>query len=186
MSSALIAVALGAAACSGGGPGPVARPPTTSTSAATSGSSIPESTTATNPPATSTPPAVTARNLVADTSVQTALTDTFVSFRLDAANTPGYAALPPGSVQGITPGSLFYALVPSTGASWAVASFSPAPGISDTSSFIGFQDGGNIAVFTRPSDGPWAVVYVGPCTSAHVPAAVMTVWGLGRSTYPGC
>jgi ABC-type Fe3+-hydroxamate transport system substrate-binding protein len=176
-------------ACSSGSNGAA---PSSTTHAASAPTSSPTSTmvtTSTVPGPTPTTVAASPSGEVdtvpATASIRSELTAAFVADRSDAANTPGYAALPPGAVQGISPGSLYVAMIPATGAYWAPASFSPSPGISDQA-FIGFQDGGNTAVFSRSSAAPWTVTYVGPCTSARVPAAVLATWGVTKSDYPGC
>lgn len=124
-------------------------------------------------------------NLVADATVRQQLLAAFVAFRSDAANTPGFAAIPPSAVAGITPGTLYYAFDPAASTYWAVATFSATEAASQTLEFVGFQDGGSQAVFTRSSGGPWLVKSVGPCM-AGLPVGVAAMWGLTASANPMC
>ena len=117
------------------------------------------------------------QNLVASAAVREELLTTFTTFRADAANTPGDAAIPPSAVGGISPGSLFYAFDPSSSTYWARASFYPTLAASHTSASVGFQDGGADPVFTRPSGSAWVVKSVGPCYSG-LPVRVAETWGL--------
>jgi hypothetical protein len=124
-------------------------------------------------------------NLVADAAVRRELRAAFISLRSNAANTPGYAAIPPSAVRGIAPRTLHYALDSATGTYWAAASFSATAAASQTSAFVGFQDGGSSAVFVRASGQPWRVESVGPCLKG-LPAVVATAWGLTASPNPMC
>lgn len=128
-------------------------------------------------------PPLSVQNLLADNSVRSELLAAFVAFRSDAKNTPGYAAIPPGSVGGILPGTLFYAYVPSTRTHWAVASFYPSSRASSTLASVAFQDGGADAVFMQPDGQGWAVEYVGQCQSG-LPAAVADAWRLAHPPLP--
>lgn len=124
-------------------------------------------------------------NLAADATVQQQLLAAFIAFRSNAANTPGFAAIPASAVAGITPGTLYYAFDPATSTYWAVATFSATEAASQTMEFVGFQDGGNQAVFARSSAGTWLVTSVGPCM-AGLPADVAAAWGLTSSPSPMC
>jgi hypothetical protein len=124
-------------------------------------------------------------NLVADAAVRHDLLAAFTAFRSNAANTPGYAAISPSAVAGITPGTLYYALDPATGTYWAAASFSATAAASQTLAFVGFQDGGSQAVFMQSPGEPWEVKSVGPCL-AGLPAAVAATWALTQSASPMC
>jgi hypothetical protein len=124
-------------------------------------------------------------NLVADTAVRQKLLAAFVAFRSNAANTPGYVAISPSAVAGISKGTLYYAVNMTTGTYWAVASFYATHAASRTSAFVGFQDGGNEAVFTRSSGKPWLVKSVGPCL-AGLPTAVADTWALAANPSGMC
>lgn len=139
---------------------------------------------ATTPSAT-TPTTALSANLVADARVRQELLATFTAFRGNAANTPGYAAIPPSAVARITPRTLHYGYDPATGTYWAVAGFSATEAASRTAAFVGFQDGGNEAVFMQPSGGSWHVKSVGPCMTG-LPVSVAAAMKLTASPYPGC
>jgi hypothetical protein len=124
-------------------------------------------------------------NIVANATVRRELLAAFVAFRSDAANTPGFAAIPPSAVAGISPGTLYYEYDPANGAYWAVATFEATPGASQTSAFVGFQDGGSQAVFVRFSGGSWVVKSVGPCMTG-LPVGVAAAWGLTGSPSAMC
>jgi hypothetical protein len=124
-------------------------------------------------------------NLVADATVRQELLAAFIAFRSNAANTPGYAPIPPSAVAGIAPGTLFYALDPTTGTYWAAATFSATAAASQTSAFVGFQDGGSQAVFMRTPGEPWQVKSVGPCL-AGLPVAIAATWALTANASPMC
>ncbi len=145
-------------------------PPTTV--APSAASPAPGSSTTTESPASG-----SVQNLVASAAVRDELRAAFITYRADAANTPGDTAIPPSAVGGISPGSLFYAFDPSSSTYWARASFYPAVAASQTSATVGFQDGGADAVFTRPAASAWAVKSVGPCYSG-LPVGVAETWGL--------
>ncbi len=123
--------------------------------------------------------------LKADATVRQELLATFIAFRSDGADTPGYGAIPPSAVAGITPGTLHYAYDPATGTYWAVAEFRATKAASQTVAFVGFQDGGNEAVFMQPPGGSWHVKSVGPCM-AGLPVSVAAAMKLTPSPYPGC
>jgi hypothetical protein len=144
-------------------------------------------TTAVSRPATtvSAAPSDQPTNLVADAAVRHELLAAFIAFRSNAANTPGFAAIPPSAVRGIAPRTLYYAFDSATGTYWAAASFSATAVASQTYAFVGFQDGGSSAVFTRSSGQPWRVDSIGPCLKG-LPAVVATAWGLTESPNPMC
>jgi len=135
-------------------------------------------------PSATTPSAMPVK-LVADATVRRELLATFIAFRSNGANTPGYAAIPPSAVAGIAPRTLHYGYDPATGTYWAVAGFNATKAASQTAAFVGFQDGGNEAVFRQLHGGSWQVTYVGPCM-VGLPVSVAAALGLTASPYPGC
>jgi hypothetical protein len=141
------------------------------------------------PSATGSPSATTPSDLpvklVADAKVRQELLATFIAFRSNGANTPGYAAIPPSAVAGIAPGTLHYGYDPATGTYWALVGFNATKAASQTAAFVGFQDGGNEAVFRQLHGGSWRVKYVGPCMTG-LPVSVAAALGLTASPYPGC
>jgi len=182
LSGSLCAAVLALAACSSGTPGSPAgtsAPTTQAASTPTPGTAAPSSSQAT------TAPSAKATNMVADAAVRQGLLAAFTAFRSNAANTPGFAAVPPSAVGGITPGTLYYVFDPASGTYWAVATFSATNAASQTSAYAGFQDGGNKAVFMRPSGGPWQVKSVGACLSG-LPVAVAAALALTASPSPMC
>jgi hypothetical protein len=122
---------------------------------------------------------------VADETVRQELLAAFTTFRSDAANTPGYAAIARSAVAGIARRTLHYAYDAATGTHWALAEFSPTEAASQTAAAVGFQDGGNEAVFMQPRGGSWQVKSVGPCMSG-LPASVAAAMKLTASPFPGC
>jgi hypothetical protein len=122
---------------------------------------------------------------VADAAVRQELLTTFTTFRANAANTPGFAAIAPSAVAGIAPGSLYYASDTATGTHWAIASFSATAAAMRTTAFVGFQDGGSAAVFRQPSGGSWQVESVGPCKTG-LPVAVAAMWQVTQAANPMC
>lgn len=110
---------------------------------------------------------------------------TFTAFRRDGANTPAYAAIPPSAVAGITPGTLHDYHDLATGTYWAVADFSVTEAASKTPAAVGFQDGGNDAVFMRAAGRSWRIKSVGPCM-AGLPSNVAAVLGLTAGPNPLC
>jgi hypothetical protein len=172
LSGSLCIAMLALAACSPVTPGSPAGTPTPSTAA-------PSSSQATAAPSAK------PTNLAADAAVRQGLLAAFTAFRSNAANTPGFAAIPPSAVGDITPGTLYYAFDPATGTYWAVATFSATKAASQTSAYVGFQDGGNKAVFMRPSGGPWQVKSVGACLGG-LPVAVAAALALTASPSPMC
>jgi hypothetical protein len=170
--SLALAATLSAAACTAGKPA----------SSAEHNHAVPAAATGTP---SATPGAVGVQNLVADAAVRQQLLTAFIAFRSNAANTPGYAAISPSAVAGITPGMLYYAFDPATGTYWAAASFSATAAASQTLAFVGFQDGGSQAVFMQEQDESWEVKSVGPCL-AGLPTAVAAVWALSASPNGMC
>jgi hypothetical protein len=154
---------------------PTAASEATSESPATA-SAAPSSTVA-----TSSEPA----NLVASATVQQDLLAAFIAFRSNAANTPGFAPIAPSAVAGISPGALYYAYDPSTDSYWAVATFAATAAASQSMAYVGFQDGGDEAVFTKSASGSWLVESVGLCLTG-LPVGVATIWGLTASANPMC
>ena len=124
-------------------------------------------------------------SLVADAAIRHQLRTAFIAFRRDAANTPGFAAIPPSAVGGISPGTLFYVLDPATGIHWAVASFDPTDAARQTSAAVGFQDGGSEAVFIQPPSQPWQVESIGQCLKG-LPVVVAAASSLNASPNPMC
>lgn len=158
---------------------PTAKP--TAPSEAVSQSAAPASAAPSATVATSAEPA----NLVASPTVQQELLAAFIAFRSNAANTPGFAALAPSAVAGISPGTLYYAYDPSAGSYWAVATFSATAAASQSMAYVGFQDGGDEAVFMKSATGSWLVESVGLCLTG-LPVGVATMWGLAASANPMC
>jgi hypothetical protein len=159
--------------------------PTAKPAAASSAAASRPSATANADPSVAPASSATPASLVAGATVRHELLAAFVAFRSNAANTPGFAPIAPSAVAGITPGTLHYAFDPASGTYWAVATFSATKSASRTSAYVGFQDGGSQAVFTRPSDGSWLVRSVGPCMTG-LPVAVASAWGLTASPSPMC
>ena len=124
---------------------------------------------------------------MADATVRQDLLATFIAFRSNGANTaPGFGAIPPSAVAGITPRTLHYAYDPATGIYWAVAEFSATEAASrDEAVAAELQDGGNEAVFMQPPGGSWHVKSVGPCMTG-LPVSVAAAMHLTPSPFPGC
>jgi hypothetical protein len=156
-------------ACSSGSSTPQTAPAAGSASPATAASS--SSTT----PGESTTSAATIRNLTVTPSVRAALTRAFVSHK----------AIPASSVAGTVPGSVYYAVDPTTGTSWALAQFIPSS-TAGNDVLVGFQDGGSFGLFTTTSGGSWTVEtgYDPPACaeSKFYPATVRSAWGLPPPT----
>jgi hypothetical protein len=178
---------LALAACSSGTPSSPAgnSAPTTRAVSTPTPSTPTPSTAAPNSVRATIAPSPKPTNLVADTAVRQELLTAFTAFRSNAANTPGFAAIPPSAVSGITPGTLYYGFDPATGTYWAVATFSATKAASQTLTYVGFQDGGNRAVFTRPSGGGWQVKSVGACLGG-LPVTVAAALTLTASSSPMC
>jgi hypothetical protein len=124
-------------------------------------------------------------NLVASSTVQQDLLAAFIAFRSNAANTPGFAPIAPSAVAGISSGTLYYAYDPSTDSYWAVATFSATAAASQSMAYVGFQDGGDEAVFTKSASGSWLVESVGLCLTG-LPVGVAAVWGVTATASPMC
>jgi hypothetical protein len=134
-------------------------------------------------PATSGPPAIAApatggqpstpvaQNLVASTSVRTALLKEFAAVK----------KLPVSDVAGSRPGSLDYGYVPSTQTYWAMASYEPAKAV-PLAVTVSFQDGGETGLFKKVGSGPWRAIlgseppYCGELR--FFPRPVLSVWAL--------
>lgn len=182
LSGSLCTAILALAACSSGTPGSPAGTSAPTTRAASTPAS---GTTVSNSARVTTAPSAKPTNLVADAAVRQELLAAFTAFRSDAANTPGFAAIAPADEGGISPGTLYYAFDPASGSYWAVATFSATKAASQTLAYVGFQDGGNKAVFMRPMSGAWQVKSVGACMSG-LPVAVATALALTASPSPMC
>lgn len=182
LSGSLCTAMLALAACSSGTPG---SPAGTSAPTTRAASTPAPSTAAPSSSQATTAPSSKPTNLAADAAVRQGLLAAFTAFRSNAANTPGFAAIPPSAVGGITPRTLYYAFDPATGTYWAVATFSATKAASQTSAYVGFQDGGDKAVFMRPSGGPWQVKSVGACLGG-LPVAVAAALALTASPSPMC
>ncbi|HUC23311.1 MAG TPA: hypothetical protein VMA73_11440 [Streptosporangiaceae bacterium] len=130
-------------------------------------------------------PSAQPTSLVADAAIRHQLRAAFIAFRRNGANTPGFAAIPPSAVGGISPGTLFYVLDPATGIHWAVASFDPTDAARQTSAAVGFQDGGSEAVFIQPPSQPWQVESIGQCLKG-LPVVVAAASSLNASPNPMC
>jgi hypothetical protein len=182
LTGSLCTAMLALAACSSAAPG---SPAVTSAPTTGAASTPAPSTAAPSSPQATTTPSTKPANLTADAGVRQGLLAAFTAFRSNAANTPGFAAIPPSAVGGITPGTLYYAFDPATGTYWAVATFSATKAASQTSASVGFQDGGNKAVFMRPSGGSWQVKSVGACLGG-LPVAVASALALTASPSPMC
>jgi hypothetical protein len=155
---------------------PAAAPSVTVSRPATTTTAGPSATAARSPKPT---------NLAAGAAVRQELLAAFTAFRANASNTPGFAAIAPSAISGITPGTLYYAFDSATGTYWAVATFSATKAASQTSAYVGFQDGGNEAVFMRPSGEQWLVKSVGTCLRG-LPVAVAAALTLTASPSPMC
>ncbi len=183
---AAVAVAAMITSCAGSGsPGGQAAErslsPRSTTTPAPSTSTPPRATTAAAPAATAKPPpggAVQhgAQNLPVKSGLFAQLVRAWTSAQhLSAAD-----------VTGTKPGSVYYALVPSTNTYWAYADFTPsADAIAKSRTAVNggplvqFQDGPWI--FSRRGGGAWTLVTdtggFGPCPG-QVPASVFAVWAL--------
>jgi hypothetical protein len=83
-----------------------------------------------------------------------------------------------GGVKDTRPGSVYYALDPSTGVHWAVANFDPGSTLSLQQS-VGFQDGGSIGAFREAPHANWQLLGAGgaPADCTHyIPLNVRTIW----------
>jgi len=116
-------------------------------------------------------------NEEADDTVRSQLLQAFTAYRSQPDHPKDMATIPPTAVEGLTPGALYYAYEPSTDTYWAKATFEATPQAKQDSGFIGFQDGGNTAVFSRTGDGAWTVSYIGRC-DLTLPTDVVALWSL--------
>jgi hypothetical protein len=117
------------------------------------------------------------KNLVASAADKAALIAAFVADK----------KIPASDIVGTTQGSVYLADIPSTGTSWALATFAPSATASQ-STLVGLQDGGSMGIFTKPAGGSWTMVGLGSfpfCPSqTQIPVAVQQLWGL--SDPQGC
>jgi len=107
----------------------------------------------------------------------------FVLYRAKPTHPKGYAPIATAAITGIAT-QVHVAKTFPNATEWAMALFVPKTALT-TQTFIGFQDGGNKAIFKKSEGKPWKVIYVGPC-SGPLPLKVSAAWGVGRSLYPGC
>jgi hypothetical protein len=111
------------------------------------------------------------KNLVATPTLKAELTQAFVAFK----------QVPAQDIAGTAPGSVYYALVPATGTSWALASFLPRSTASQQT-LVGLQDGGGTGIFSMRPGAGWEMVALGsvPFCPAQtpIPPAVVALWGL--------
>jgi cytoskeletal protein RodZ len=160
-------------------PQPTAHPSTTPSASETPPSTA-DSTAGTSPASTG------PINEQADDTLRSQLLQAFTAYRSQPDHPKDQATIPPSAVAGITAKSLYYAYVPSTNTYWAKAKFDATPAAAQGNDFIGFQDGGSMAVFSRTGAGAWTVTYVGPC-DLTIPADVAQVWSLpSHSDDPLC
>jgi hypothetical protein len=113
----------------------------------------------------------------ADDTLRAQLTEVFKAYRSQPDHPTDMAPIPPSAVAGMVKESLYYAYVPKTATYWAMATFEATPQAQKDSDFIGFQDGGSTAVFSRSRDGKWQVRYIGRCDLA-LPTDVIQLWSL--------
>lgn len=155
---------------------PSASRATGSTPAASSTASVAASASASPSAATSaTPsPSAAASSAAAENRVVTA----DIRAQLLAGFLPkhGFAA---DQIAGTSPGSVYYAYVPSTNTYWAAATF-VASSMATEQTGVNMQDGGAEATFTRFGTGAWDVHIhdsLWPC-AGDLPASVLAVWHL--------
>jgi hypothetical protein len=126
---------------------------------------------ASSAPATAQPSASAAQDLVAGTSVRSALLKEFAAVK----------KLPVSDIAGSAPGSLDYGYVPSTQTYWAMASYEPAKAV-PLAVTVSFQDGGETGLFKKVGSGPWQAIlgseppYCGELR--FFPRPVLSVWAL--------
>ena len=163
----LAALAVLAAACSSSSSSSTttAAPSTTGTTATTT------ATTGGSTATTATTSTSSVQNLVATATDKAALTAAFVA----------YDQLPAADIAGTRTGSVYLAVVPSTGTTWALASFDPTTTASQQT-LVRLQDGGETAIFSKKSGAGWVVLSNGsvpfcPAQTA-LPAAVIARWAL--------
>lgn len=123
-----------------------------------------------SPVAGSASAAPTARPLKLSATLRTRLLNQYAAFR----------HLPAADIAEGVPGMAHGAVVTPGGQDWAVVTFSPAASVAPSVA-LGFQDGANSGVFTRPAGGAWRVTGLGGepvgC-GARLPAAVRMLWHL--------
>ena len=117
------------------------------------------------------------RNLVATTQLKAQLLTAFAAAK----------GVPQSDFTGPDPGTTYYAVIPSTGAYWALAHFTPTSSAGYQVD-VGMQDGGAEGVFTEVQGSTtWSVrfgTFPFPCPGGPVPDALVRLWGLA---YPsGC
>jgi hypothetical protein len=121
-------------------------------------------------------------NLSPDATVRSQLLAAFITFRSPKGTAiPGLASIPPSAVAGIAPGTLYYAYLPQTSTYWAKATFAATGQAQKGNDYIGFQDGGATALFSRTATSAWGVRYLGLCDTG-LPAVIFTMWSLPSHT----
>lgn len=161
---------------------PAPAPTTTATPRPTPHPSAASSATETTPSAptsgtASSPVSTGPINEPADDAVRSELLQAFTAYRSQPDHPTAMATIPPTAVEGLASHQLYYAYEPSTDTYWAKATFEATPQAKKDSDFIGFQDGGSTAVFSRTGEGTWTVRYVGRCDLA-LPSDVIQLWSL--------
>lgn len=172
-----------AAGCSPGS-GHNARGPTSTTRASTytsvEGSSGPSST-ASEAPTSSSGTVEAAVNLTVSPLVRSDLLAAYVAYVHDTS-AGSDQPLTSADVSGPVAGSVYYAVIPSTGIHWALASFEPTSAATEQQD-VGFQDSGGSGLFEQKpglgwvmighasGGGPW------PCQGQLDPA-LMKVWSM--------
>ena len=139
------------------------------------------------PPAPTPPASTSSASPGESTGIQNLLVSSAVRSQLIAA----YVAMrqiPAPDVSGTEPNGVYYAYDPATNTYWALAHFTPTQG-DPLSVQYGFQDGGDIGMFTKIGSGPWSVQSGGmPAVcieSRFFPKAVLTSWEISAAGY-GC
>jgi hypothetical protein len=129
---------------------------------------------ASSAPATAQPSAAAAQDLVASTSVRSALLKEFAAVK----------KLPVADIAGSRPGSLDYGYVPSTQTYWAMASYDPAKAV-PLAVTVSFQDGGETGLFKKVGSGPWQAIlgsappYCGELS--FFPRPVLSAWAIATT-----
>jgi hypothetical protein len=94
---------------------------------------------------------------------------------------------PPQDIGGTEQGSVYEAYLPPSATYWALAHFFPSDNASQQT-IVSMQDGGNLGVFDKSTDGTWTMLTKGTtpfCPSrTPLPAEVRALWGL--SDPPQC
>jgi hypothetical protein len=149
-----------------------------------SSSSTPSAAAATSGQPTATSVAATP---AAPSGVQNLAVSTAVRSQLLAAFAANHN-FPVSDVAGSTPGSIYYAYVPSTGTYWAMGTYEPASTDSLTAK-VSFQDGGATGVFKKVGRGAWQAGVVGEpayCGEiSYFPPAVLEAWSIPTTVPPG-